>query len=397
MVPIDQRLSNFLLCKDLKVINHWFLGRHQTFLKVEKKSQFEVCPKCATKSSSVHDRRWVKIKDAPIRGTGIQLQIRKRRFRCPGCKSVFTEPVSLVRKGFRTTRRYRRDLAWACRNLLDLKKVQRAFKCSSWLVYKVFYEQLERKSREFKNDPWPKTIGIDEHSFKRNKGKGYREFATVVVDYNNKRFKEIVHGKTAAGLSYHLSYIEGRENVRNVVLDMCDPFKKFAREHFPNARITADKFHVLRLLNPAINRRRKEITGDKRSNPVRKLLLMNGSRLEYFQKKALWRWLDVHDAMKEVYFYKEAMHRLYRTKGYGKARRAYIKLLDRMATSELPEIKTLRRTLKKWMEEILNYFLTKLTNARTEGFNNVAKLYQKRAFGYKNFENYRLRLLNAGI
>ena len=56
-----------------------------------------------------------------------------------------------------------------------------------------------------------------------------------------------------------------------------------------------------------------------------------------------------------------------------------------------------RRTLMKWKEEILNYFKTKLTNARTEGFNNLAKLYQKRAFGYKNFENYRLRLLNAGV
>ena len=101
--------------------------------------------------------------------------------------------------------------------------------------------------------------------------------------------------------------------MKNVALDLCDPFKKFAREHFPNADLIADKFHVLRLLNPSINRRRK----------------------------------------------------------------------------------TLRKTLMKWRFEILNYFKNRITNARTEGFNNVAKLYQKRAFGYKNFENYRLRLLNA--
>ena len=69
--------------------------------------------------------------------------------------------------------------------------------------------------------------------------------------------------------------------------------------------------------------------------------------------------------------------------------------MDQMAHTKLPEIKTLRRTMLKWSEEILNYFKTKITNARTEGFNNLAKLYQKRAFGYKNFENYRLRLLNA--
>ena len=303
--------------------------------------------------------------------------------------------MELVQKGFRTTRRYRRGLAWACNNLTDLKKVQRAYGCSAWLVYKVFYEQLERKHREIKNNPWPKTIGIDEHSFKRNKGKGYREFATVIVDYNNKRIKELVHGKTAIGLKQNLSYIEGRENVKNVTLDMCDPFKKFAQEHFPNADIIADKFHVLRLLTPAINRRRKDVTGDVRSNPIRKLLLRNGHRLEYFEKKALWRWLDGAPALKEIYFYKEALHQLYRCKGYDRARRSFNNLVNEMAYSKLPEIIRLRKTLRKWKTEILNYFKTKLTNARTEGFNNVAKLYQKRAFGYKNFENYRLRLLNA--
>ena len=70
-------------------------------------------------------------------------------------------------------------------------------------------------------------------------------------------------------------------------------------------------------------------------------------------------------------------------------------ITDRMALSKLTEIKTLRRTLLKWRTEILAYFETGLTNGRTEGYNNLAKLVQKRAFGYKNFRNYRLRLLSA--
>ena len=64
-------------------------------------------------------------------------------------------------------------------------------------------------------------------------------------------------------------------------------------------------------------------------------------------------------------------------------------------TSKIKAVKKLRRTLMSWRTEILNYFKTGLTNARTEGFNNVAKLVNKRAYGYKNFGNYRLRLLNA--
>jgi transposase len=80
---------------------------------------------------------------------------------------------------------------------------------------------------------------------------------------------------------------------------------------------------------------------------------------------------------------------------YNKARRALIKLTDDMAYSNLKEIRSLRNTLRSWSTEILNYFKTGLTNARTEGFNNVAKTIQKRGYGFKNPENYRLRVLNA--
>ena len=49
----------------------------------------------------------------------------------------------------------------------------------------------------------------------------------------------------------------------------------------------------------------------------------------------------------------------------------------------------------RWRIEILEHFRTGLTNGRTEGFNNKAKLVKKRAYGYRSFRNYRLRLLNA--
>jgi transposase len=181
------------------------------------------------------------------------------------------------------------------------------------------------------------------------------------------------------------------------VLDLCDPFKKFAREMFPEAKLVADKFHVLRLLNPAINVRRKEITGDQRSNPVRKLLLMNENRLQYFERRALHLWLDQNPVVKEVHFYKEALHRFYRINGHSKAAKALTKLTDQMAHSKLKEILKLRKTLKKWRTEILGYFETKLTNGKTEGYNRLAKGLQYRAFGYRSFKNYRLRLLNAGL
>ncbi|MBK7844507.1 MAG: transposase [Bdellovibrionales bacterium] len=157
----------------------------------------------------------------------------------------------------------------------------------------------------------------------------------------------------------------------------------------------ADKFHVLRLLNPALNRYRKQVTGDKRTSPLRKLLLRNGKKLESYERRALYEWLNLHPQLKEIYHYKEALHGFYRIKGNRTAAKVLIRITDQMALSQIPEIKTLRRTLMKWRNEILNYFVNRITNARTEGFNNVAKLIQKRAYGVKSFKLYRLRYLSA--
>lgn len=156
----------------------------------------------------------------------------------------------------------------------------------------VEYEELERKLRERPNNPWPKTIGIDEHSFRR--GKLGCDFSMFLVDYPNKKFFDLGEGKTAEGVKHTFAHVPGRERVQNVVLDMSDPFKKFAKEMFPQAKIMADHFHVIRLLNPMINKARTEIAGDKRSNSVRKLFLMNGKRLQYFERRALQTWLELH-------------------------------------------------------------------------------------------------------
>jgi transposase len=361
--------------------------------QARKTSKLEVCPKCATPSTSVYDSRIVTIKDAPIRGDAVRLRLKKRRFYCRTCRKPFTEPIEGIGIRKRTTYRYQREVLWAAENFSDLSKVRRQYRCSSGFIYKTVFEQLELRRRASINYPWPSSIGIDEHFFTRRRGRA--EFATVFTDHNNKRLREVAFGKTKGELITQVQEIQGRENVRNVTLDMSDSYRSFVREFFPNAEMIADKFHVLRLLTPAINKRRVQITGDKRKMPLRWLLLKSRYKLKYFERDALDRWLADYPELKEIYWAREMMFTFYRTKGFNKASNALTRLTDHLAHSKIKEIRTLRRTLMSWRTEILNYFKTGLTNARTEGFNSVAKLVQKRAYGYKSFENYRLRLLNA--
>ncbi len=392
-MPFKKLAQNFLL-PELKVKHACRSSIRGILVQSTKESKFEVCPKCATKSTTVHDRRKIKVKDAPMGGKLIYHEIIKRRFRCPKCYCVFTEPVQGIKKHAKITQRFERSIYWACENFTDLKKVRKAHDCGYKLIYKSYYKQLELKQRERQN-PWPKTLGIDEHGFSKDKKRGARNFATLFVDYDNKRIKEVVEGKSHHSLIGGLEHIQGRENVKNVVIDLADSYKSFVQNYFPNARIIADKFHVLRLITPALNRKRIDQIGDKRTHQLRKLLLRNGINLEYEKRIELVHWLNQNPELRELYQAKEALHRMYRCKGLNRAKVSLLNLVDRLSRSKIPELNRLMRTLLKWSKEILLYFATGITNARTEAFNNVAKLVQRRAFGYKSFKNYRLRLLNA--
>ena len=290
----DVSLIRGLLLPELSFVgSHAIVPARTMVVEVTKDPKEEFCPKCATRSVSGYDRRRVRVKDAQLRGNQVQLVISKRRLWCKPCQRAFTEPIAGIRKGARHTERYGRALLRACELYSDLKQVRRDFRCSAGFLYTALYRhlELERRKRLY---PWPDVIGLDEHFFGRNKRLRTRDFVSMVVDFRGKRLMEVVEGRTIRELENTLSYIPGRENVRLVALDMSDVYKGFARRFFPNARLVADKFHVLRLLNPALTRRRKDIVGDRRSAAIRRLLLRNGFALDFWQRLELHRWLDGH-------------------------------------------------------------------------------------------------------
>ena len=395
---LESQINKFLSLPEVKILKKINKDHHIIEFEAIKLSPFEVCPKCATKSYKVYDRVYAKIKDTPIRDKTVYLKIKKRRFQCPNCKAIFREPVQGIKKGYKSTRRFRTHVRWCASNFSDLKRVMNKCRCSSWLVYKAYYEQLDLEVRKLQY-PWPKTIGIDEHSFVRNSKYHYKEFATIVVDYNNNRVRETCLGRSINDLEHsRIMNVKGRENVKNVVMDMSAPYKKFVNKNFPNAIITSDKFHVIKLFNHVLNKVRIETMKDpifvkSKRTPMRVLYLSNRKRLNHHQRYVLDDINFLFPELKEVYLFKEAMVNLYNIKGQKRAASAFTKLTDAMALSKEQVVQSLRKTLMKWRTEILNYFRTKITNGKTEGYNRKAKLIQRKAYGYRNFENYRLRLI----
>ena len=396
----EKSVTQSLLLPDLRYVNESIYKKTRT-IECIKVSEFEVCPHCATKTSSIYDHRYVTPKDEPIRSRHVILRIKKRRFKCQNkeCAKIFTEPVGGVRKGFRTTQRFRAKIREDASKFMNLKEVKKTHWISNSTIYKAFYEQIELELRKSQN-PWPKTIGVDEHSFQRNCSGNQREFVTVFIDYNNNRMKEVVLGKSLYDLNNsNIQDIPGRENVKNVIVDLSPTFRTFATEFFPNAKLIADKFHVVKLMHPFIGKLKKETIemyglNSSRKNPIGKLIYKYRKKMDYFTRRSVDRFLDLNPDLKEAYEFQQRLYRFYKIKGYNKAREVLGRLLDDMARSNQKEILSYRRTLKKWFWEILNYFSTnRLNNGRTEGYNCKAKLIQRCAYGFRSFTNYRLKLL----
>ena len=261
-------------------------------------------------------------------------------------------------------------------------------------VYECYYSQIAIKLRERQGMPWPEVLGIDEHFFRRIKGKG-TEFVTMLTDVKKKRLFEIALGKNTKNLIEQLAHIPGRENVRLVVMDLSKGYRALALKLFPNAEIVADKFHVLRLPSPIIMKIGRQIHGHRQELKTRRRLLYNRGNLDYFIRQEIDSYLKGHPQLNEIYRAKEKLHQIYRTKGAAKASAALVKFIAELKGSKIEELKRLGRTLKTWSTQVLNYFEHRYTNAITECLNNRGKLVQKRGYGFKSFKNYRLRVLSA--
>ena len=278
--------------------------------------------------------------------------------------------------------------------LVQIKRsVKKEYKVSSGFLYKVYFEQIEHKLKERKGVHWPEVLGIDEHFFSRSKG--YREFVTMFTDLRKRKMFEVSLGRSNKDLIHQVDKIPGREKVKLISIDMSGTYKSFVKLMFPNAQIISDKFHVLRLLNPAIMSAGKKIVGHRQELKIRRRLLNSRVNLDYWMRADIDFYLKDKPELKELYQFKEKLFELYRMKGFNKAKLKLEKLIERMKVSKLEAIKKLGRTLNRWKNEVVNYFRHKLTNAFTEAMNNTGKLVQKQAYGYKSFVNYRLRLLSA--
>jgi transposase len=154
--------------------------------------------------------------------------------------------------------------------------------------------------------PCPQVLGIDEHFFSRQRG-----YATTLVDLKNHKVFDVVLGRTEASLGEYLRALPGREQVKIVVMDLSETYRRIVRRYFPNAQIVADRFHVVRLVNHHVLKVWQQQDPEGRKNRgLLSLMRRHQWNLSTAQQQRLQAYLDQHPVLKVLYHAKHQLMRL---------------------------------------------------------------------------------------
>jgi transposase len=261
-------------------------------------------------------------------------------------------------------------------------------------IERWYHDFLGRYLSETKDLVCPRVLGIDEHFFSRKKG-----YATTFVDLTRHKVFDVVLGRSEKSLEGYLKNLKGRERVRVVLMDLSETYRSIVRKYFPNAKIVSDRFHVVRLVNHAFLKAWALMDPIGRKNrALLSLVRRHESNLSEQQKLTLRQYLKMHPGLESIYDFKQRLVQLMLIK-HRNARQCrqlipeLIQAVNQLIECPIEALKTLGRSLHSWLEEIARMWRFTKTNSITEGLHNKMEAISRRAYGFKNFTNYRLRVL----
>lgn len=382
------------------------------------------CPACGVVSTSPRGRVRTHPRDVPYGDAPLRLVWHKSRWRCreSACpRASFTESLPAIPPRARLTARLRREVGTAAAERFSCVTAAAGHYRVSWPIANTAL--LAHITAPLAGPlPLVAVLGIDET--RRGKPVWEQDPATRKWRIAHDRWHTgIVDAVGSCGL---LAHVEGRTSatvvewleaqpepwragVTHVCMDLSASYAKAVRTALPDAVIVADRFHLVRLANDMLTEVRQRVTREhygrrgRATDPAwasRRRLLTGYPRLSEYAFQRMWNGLiDTGDPGIEIlhaYTVKEDLRALLALAGTHPTKREIAHRLDRFyqraASCPAPEAHRLAETVEAWWPAIEAGIVTGYSNARSEGYNRLAKHVGRDAFGFRNVTNQRQRI-----
>ncbi|AOU98842.1 hypothetical protein BI364_13520 [Acidihalobacter yilgarnensis] len=322
-----------------------------------------------------------------------------RRVDCRTCGKVKSEQLDFLADNPFYTKRFARHIGRRCRQSC-VRDVAKEFKLD-WHTVKSLDKQYMTEQIKRAGMPGPKAIGIDEISIR--KGHTYR---IVVSDLIRKRpiwFGGEDRSEASMAMFYEALGPRKSAGIRLAVMDMWKPFRKAAQAHAPQAAILFDKFHIMAHLGNALDAVRKaeyaRLSGkDRRYIKGQKYtLLSHRENLSVDGKAALKQLLAANKRLNTAYLLKESFGQLWDYQREGWARRFFDNWRKSLRWQRLKPFEKFAGLIERHWDGIAAHCRAenKVPLGFVEGLNNKIRVIQRRAYGLRDEEYLRLKVLTC--
>ena len=372
----------------------------QIIVRIEAPRESLRCPACGSAHVHVVERfrRWWRT--VPLGAKAVWIEMDVPRIECQSCRARRRVEVSFAQPKRRHTRSFERYVM----ELLQFMTPQDvSFHLGiSWDLANDI--QKRRLGRRFARPKLKelKRIAIDEiHLGKRHR------FVTLVLDLDSGAVVFVGEGKGVEALKPFWKRLKAaRAKVQAVATDMSPAYIAAVIENLPKARLVFDRFHVMKLLNEKLTELRRELfreadgpLGKSVLKGIRWLLLKNPENLNDAkdERARLEEALALNRPLAMAYYLKDDLRQLWEQPDDQAATRFLTSWCRRAEASGIRLLQKFAKTLLGHRSGLLAWYSHPISTGPLEGVNNKIKLLQRRAYGYRDLELFKLRILSLHI
>jgi transposase len=291
-------------------------------------------------------------------GRQIFLKIHTHRYQCRRCRQSFIPRLPGIKKYRHSSEPYRKTIYQRHRYGIAGSVLARSEGIGSASVERFYHEYTELKAGERSDGICPPVLGIDEHSIHRKRTRHRRgtKFATTLCNLRTHRVFDIVEGRDPQALDAYFTHLKGKENVRIICMALSSSYRSLVRRHFPNAKIVADRFHVVQVIQQHFIDLVRQIAPQVKNHRGHLAALRtHPDNIFAGQKATLQRLFAQYPALEPLYEQMQRTNQLMRIRNITarQARQLIPKLLELIETlkdSGFKPIVTLAKTCKRRMK-----------------------------------------------
>lgn len=370
------------------------------FIDIKRDKEIYYCSRCGQENFIYHDKWEQTIRDLDMAGKQVYLRINKHRIKCncskKGREEAMVEGLDFIDIRRRMTKRFE-SYVYILTTKMTIKDVSEITRLD-WHTIRDIEKRYIKRLRHAIRWEKIKRIAIDEVSWN-----GRREFITIITDRDGQGVVWIGDGRSEETLNKFFQYV-GEERYKKFTLFTIDMNKGYIasiKEHCPDADIVYDLFHIMRLFNEQINKIRAEDMSKGREEGRQYyrndkwLIMKSKENLSKGEQIDLNKILEENCNIQKAYILKELFREILkeRTQSAETLTERLKKWIEEAWNTDLKPIQSFCKTVLRHFEGIISYFRYHVTNSIAEGINNTIKRLNRIAYGYRDKEYFKLKII----